>query len=72
MTGYSTGWFGALGVSKKGSSRVHLVYDEKPLCGWKPRSGLVFQWCAFTLVVYIVECKRCLKAFKKQNLPRAL
>lgn len=54
----ATGYFGVPG-SSKGRFTVHVINNGKPLCGWKPRSDMAFQWCAHGVQWTYIECDRC-------------
>ena len=54
----ATGYYGVPG-SSKGSFTVHAVMEGKPLCGWRPRKNMEFQWCAGGIRWDYLECERC-------------
>lgn len=58
-----TGYFGIPG-SSRGSFTVHIVAVSGPLCGWRPRKEMEFQWCAGGIKWDFVECDRCKRAVK--------
>lgn len=63
---YRTGWFGIPG-GPASTSKVHIVYDGKCICGAKFSPKSEFQWCANRVYISIVDCKRC-----KERLPNHL
>ena len=56
---FATGFFGVPG-SSRGKFTVHVVTDGgRPLCGWRPRKEMEFQWCANGIQYSCIECDRC-------------
>ena len=58
---FSTGWFGRAseqGHSAK-STKVHLLVNGKPVCGYKPHKTMQFQWCASSIMNSYIECSEC-------------
>lgn len=53
----ATGYYGIPGATR-GNFTVHVVQDG-PICGWKPRREMEFQWCAWGVVLSYVECASC-------------
>lgn len=43
---YQPGWYGIPGAQGRYSTKVHLVFQGKPVCGSKLSSRQEFQWCA--------------------------
>lgn len=55
----ATGYFGVPG-SSRGSFTVHVVKEDgNPLCGWRPRQEMRFQWCAHGIQYNYLECDGC-------------
>lgn len=56
-----TGYFGR--ASSKGvraiSTKTHVVEGHKPICGYRPHSTMLFQWCAPGIQLSYVECPKC-------------
>lgn len=65
MFNVATGYFGVPG-SSKGNFTVHAVGDDGPLCGWRPRKSMEFQWCAHGIVWGFLECEGCKKAARRR------
>jgi len=62
---FRTGYFGIPG-SRKGSFVVHVINAQRiPLCGWHPRKGMEFQWCANEIIYEYIECRGCKKSAAK-------
>lgn len=58
---FSTGWYGRAtehGHSAK-STKVHLLVNGKPVCGYKPHKTMQFQWCSYSTMY--IECDECKK-----------
>jgi len=47
------------------SSRVHIVVNGNPACGYKPHATMQFCWNAHGVVMDYVECRGCLKWYEK-------
>lgn len=56
---FSTGWYGIAGGASSDSSKVHALANGRPLCGWKPRPAMEYQWCAGGICFPYLECDRC-------------
>lgn len=54
---YKTGYYGIPGTLVH--SKVHVTYDGKPMCGWRPRKQHQFQWCANRIWLEVIECLKC-------------
>ena len=66
----ATGYYGVPG-SAKGNFTVHAVQDGSPMCGWRPRKGMEFQWCAWGFQWKFIQCERCkAKAAQSLETPR--
>lgn len=59
-----TGYFGVPG-SSGGNFTVHVITAKGPLCGWRPRKEMKFQWCAHGIRWEYIECDSCMRAAKK-------
>lgn len=57
---FQTGYYGEPG-SAKGNFTVHVVRDWQPICGWRPRRELEFQFCANGVRYEMIECEGCKK-----------
>lgn len=55
---FSTGYYGVPG-NLRGSFTIHLITDEGPVCGWRPRREMEFQWCAHRIHYEMIECEKC-------------
>ena len=56
---FMTGYYGVPG-SSQGNFTVHVINEKAlPICGWKPRSEMKFQWCARGIVREYIECEHC-------------
>lgn len=60
VEGLYTGWFGIPGKDNP-RAKVHVYGSGSKacLCGWKPSTGLHFQWCANGAHWPYIECGRC-------------
>ena len=54
-----TGWYGIPGGPESRSSKVHVVYHGKPICGTRPGSNMEFQWCSVGIQLDYIECQHC-------------
>lgn len=54
----ATGFFGVPG-SARGNFTVHAVRGRDPICGWRPRQEMEFQWCAWGIHFDYLECEGC-------------
>ena len=59
-----TGYFGVPG-SARGNFTVHVVARTGPICGWRPRKEMQFQWCANGIQWSFIECDSCKRAARK-------
>jgi len=57
---------GYYGEPGKYGGKVHIVYQNKPLCGWNPRKELEFQWCRHGIALNDVECGNCERIARKR------
>ena len=54
---YKTGYFASIWYRSK--AKVHVVYNNTPLCGYRPAKSLTFQRCANGIYSPYVNCKAC-------------
>jgi hypothetical protein len=57
-----TGYFGIPG---KYGGKVHLVENDKPVCGAQMGKLQEFQWCAHGVQSDYLECGHCIKIARK-------
>lgn len=58
---YQTGYFaraGQNGLSAK-STKVHVIKNGKPVCGYKPHKTMQFCWNANGIYLSYVDCPKC-------------
>lgn len=63
----ATGWYGIPGSERPGT-KVHVVRDSRPLCGYRPAKSMEFQFCSWG--VRYVECDRCRERAERLCNPR--
>jgi len=62
--GYITGYFGYEG---SWGGKVHIVKKGKPICNFKLKKGIIFQWCYCGVRIEYVECSNCIRIIKARN-----
>jgi hypothetical protein len=60
-----TGYFGIPGNNGSRSTKVHLVENDKPVCGATLSKQQVYQWCAPYIQTDYLECGHCIKIARK-------
>ena len=48
-------------AGKNQRSKVHVTFEGKPICGYRPGKKMSFQWCASHLHLPYIECANCLE-----------
>lgn len=64
---FATGYFGVPG---KQGGKVHVVLNNKPLCGQALPPKSEFQWCCHGIDFVALECGRC-RQIVKLDIPTA-
>lgn len=59
----STGYFA--NANTKRSTKVHLNYYKKPICGTIISKKMEYLWCANFVLIDYVDCKKCKSAYRK-------
>ena len=57
-----TGYFGNPKTGR--STKVHLVIQNKPICGAKVSEGMEYQWCAQNAFYEYLSCDKCKKMWQ--------
>jgi|CXWL01.1.fsa_nt_gi hypothetical protein len=66
---YKTGYYANY---RGNASGCHVVdfKTHKAICGYKPASSMMFQWCAYHVVEDYVRCRKCLDRLDKDRRER--
>jgi hypothetical protein len=67
-----TGYAAKVATVGRCTSQVHIFKGRRAICGYKPAKEMEIQFCANGIEINYVECKSCVKLYRKQQRKKFL